>query len=79
MKERNKMMIKKVHKRDDSHHTMLARIKKMREDIEEVEEMLEECMGDENDDYRDDDYDDDDDTGYNRRGRVTTHNRRVRR
>ena len=71
-------MIKKVHKRDDSHHTMLARIKKMREDIEEIEEMLEECMGDESGDYRNDDYDDADDDRYNRRERVSRYHRERR-
>lgn len=73
------MLIKKTHKKDDASRHMISRIKKMREEIEEIEEMLEECMGDENDDYRDDDYDDDDDARYSRRGGVATHNRRVRR
>lgn len=48
-------------KEDDGKH-LLKKVKKMREEIEDVEATLEECMEDEHDDsYRyDDDYRDDD-------------------
>ena len=72
------MMI--IKKREDAHH-LVSRIKRMHEDIEEVEHMLNECMHDEDVDYRDDDYDDyDDDRRVHRDDRLrSTHYRRMRR
>lgn len=72
------MMIVKFRKKEDAHRLM-KRIKTMREEIEEIEGMLQECMEDEHINYRNDNYDrDDDDYGsYGRRGMNTTRYRRM--
>lgn len=52
------MFIYKFRREEDAKH-LLKKVKKMREEIEDVEDMLTECIEDVN--YRDDmDYDDDD-------------------
>ena len=51
------MMVVKFRKEEDA-HKLLKRVKKMREEIEDVEDILNECMEDEDIDYRYNDYDD---------------------
>ena len=53
------MLIMRFRKEEDAKH-LLKKVKKMREEIEDVEDLLEECMEDEDVNYRDDDYDDSD-------------------
>lgn len=60
------MLIMKFRKEEDAKH-LLKKVRKMREEVEDVEDMLEECIEDEDTSYRDDDYDD------------TTDDRRMRR
>ena len=47
----------KFRKEEDAKH-LLKKVKKMREEIEDVEALIEDCMEDEDVNYRDDDYDD---------------------
>ena len=49
-------MVVKFRKEEDA-HKLLKRVKKMREEIEDVEDILNECIEDEDIDYRNDDYD----------------------
>jgi len=51
------MLIMKFRKEEDAKH-LLKKVRKMREEVEDVEDMLEECIEDEDTSYRDDDYDD---------------------
>jgi len=64
-------------KEEDAKH-LLKKVRKMREEIEDVEDLLEECIEDEDTNYRDDDYDDTiDDRRMRRNERMTE--RRYRR
>ena len=63
------MLVIKFRKEEDGKH-LLKKVKKMREEIEDVEDMLEECMEDEDVDYRNDDYDFDDDRRMRRNERM---------
>ena len=47
----------KFRKEEDAKH-LLKKVRKMREESEDVENLLEDCMDDEDVSYRDDDYDD---------------------
>lgn len=71
------MLIMRFRKEEDAKH-LLKKVRKMREEIEDVEDLLEECMEDEDTNYRDDDYDD---TADDRRMRRSEHinERRYRR
>ena len=73
------MMIMKFPKEEDAKH-LLKKVKRMREEIEDVEEVLEECMENEDVEYRDDDYDRiDDDRRMRRNERMNVvRNRRGR-
>ena len=71
------MLIMRFRKEEDAKH-LLKKVRKMREEIEDVEDLLEECMEDEDTNYRDDDYDDiADDRRMRRNERITE--RRYRR
>ena len=72
-------MVVKFRKEEDA-HKLLKRVKKMREEIEYVEDILNECIEDEDIDYRYNDYDDiDDDRRMRRNERMTSvRNRRGR-
>lgn len=64
------MLIVRFRKEEDAHH-LLKKIKKMREDIEHVEEMLNECIENEDVNYRyDNHYDDRDDRRIRRNYRM---------
>ena len=54
------MVIMKFRKEEDAKH-LLKKVRKMREEIEDVEDCLKECIEDEDIEYRDYDYDDSDD------------------
>lgn len=60
------MLIMRFRKEEDGKH-LLKKVKKMREEIEDVEDLLEECIEDEDVSYRDNDYDDIDDDRRMRR------------
>lgn len=60
------MLIMKFRKEEDGKH-LLKKVKKMREEIEDVEDLLEECIEDEDVSYSDNDYDDIDDDRRMRR------------
>lgn len=65
-------MVVKFRKEEDA-HKLLKRVKKMREEIEDVEYILNECIEDEDIDYRYNDYDDiDDDRRMRRNERMTS-------
>ena len=65
-------MVVKFRKEEDA-HKLLKRVKKMREEIEYVEDILNECIEDEDIDYRYNDYDDiDDDRRMRRNERMTS-------
>jgi len=71
------MLIMRFRKEEDAKH-LLKKVRKMREEIEDVEDLLEECIEDEDTNYRDDDYDDTiDDRRMRRNERMTE--RRYRR
>lgn len=64
------MLIVRFRREEDAHH-LLKKVKKMREDIEQVEEMLNECFEDEDVNYRyDNRYDNRDDRRMRRDHRM---------
>ena len=65
-------MVVKFRKEEDA-HKLLKRVKKRGEEIEDVEDILNECIEDEDIDYRYNDYDDiDDDRRMRRNERMTS-------
>ena len=73
------MYIVRFRKEEDAKH-LLKRVKKMREEIEEVEDCLKECIKNEDDvDFRDDYDSDDDDRNYRRARRMRSEDERYRR